>query len=508
MSDIVIEVYEPGEDPLDITNSVLFRTASFEQQMNAVPGSFSVQVRDPERVLEFHTGWEIALYVDGWKMFGGYINQVYMGSMAPAADTSNLSDYQLRLWTLRGADYNLIFDRRVWRNEANYLRYITVNEDFDGAILRDLVDNYADLSDFSSSGIEDIAAIDGDVVEQGKKIRTEFEQLSFFGGAVWYVDPTKTFIYKPYEDVVKRWGFSDVPNNVPITASPDEFQDAYYGFRDVEALEDGSYIQNDALIWGGSEFAGSSGGTVFAREENPTSQSTYGRWQMAETHFGERKYAGQAQVDARASVIVNGPPGADIFGQQKGLRYSQWQFTFSWNSTDVPLLTGDPDHIVPGDLVTIDMQTFGVTKLLPLRSLRTSFPDALVTDGDPNDRVVLFTGTFGLQLSDPFTLWRYLLSAQNRVVRSTPTVVDDTSTVTVYGAQYNGVPTPAPDDVETVFSIQFGYIASTLQVYKNGLHLTPVTDYTESDNEAGEFTMTVAPASSDTLYVVCATLEA
>jgi len=512
MATVQILVTEPGGSPVDITNSVMFRETSFEQQMNAVPGSFRVKVRDPDQVWDFHTGWEIELLVDGITMFGGYVTQVGLIHQAPAADTSDLMSYDLRAWELRGADYNIIFDRRVWRDTADYLSYIDLSAfTTDGAILTELVDNYADLSDFDSSGIEAIATIaGGDLIEQGQKLRTEFEQLSFFGAAVWYIAPDKTFIYKPYEDVEKRWGFSDVPNFNAITTSPASYQGALYPFREVEGQEDGSYIQNDALIWGGSKYAGS-GGTVFARVQDATSQTTYGRWQIGETHFGDGKYAIQDQVTARANVIVNGPPGADSYGQQKGLRYTQWQFSFTWHSEDVPFLTGTPDHIVPGDNVTIVMDTFGVTKLLPVRTLRTTFPDAQAVAGDPNDRVVQFQATFGLQLSDPFTLWDYLLNAEQRIIdtiQTTQAVVTSSSTATTYGASFTGEPTPATDGAETTFAIPFGYISGTLQVYLNGLAQRPTTDFTESDNVAGEFTLTSAPLSADNLYVVCFTLEA
>ena len=499
-------------DSVDITADVLFSTASFEQQFGGVPGSFSFTVRDQYQTHTFSTGKEMYMTVDGIRMFGGYLTQVSMGHMAPAAPIPNpTSDYQMRTWILRGTDYNIIFDKRVARNTADYLSYITLTGPTDGEILTDLVDNFSDCSDFTTTGIQNIVSVPGngnDVIAQGTKLRTQFQNMSFFGGAIWYVDGSKNFIYAPFEDVEKRWGFSDTPNHNAITVSPNEFQGATTGFRQVEGQEDATYIVNDALIWGGSPFAGTGGGTVFSREQDATSQSTYGRWQMAETHFGETGYKIQAGVDARADVIVNGPPGADIYGQQKGLRYAQWQFTFTWNSTDVPLLSGTPDHLVAGDIVTIEMSVFGVTKLLPLRSLRTTFPDA-TEDGDPTERLVQFEGTFGLQVGDPFTLWRYILSNQDRAataVGNAPAAVNDTSTTTVYGAMGQFIPTPATDGATTVFTIPFGYIPGTLEVYLNGLIQRPGTDYTESDNVAGEFTMTTAPIAADNLIATCLTL--
>jgi hypothetical protein len=212
--------------------------------------------------------------------------------------------------------------------------------------------------------------------------------------------------------------------------------------------------------------------------------------------------ADQAGVDARAEVIVNGPPGADATGQTKGLRFPQWQFRFSWLSDRVPLLNGTPDHIRAGDFVAIDMEVFGVTKFLPVRTLRITFP-TLDEDGDP---LVLFTGTFGLQVSDPFTLWRFALQNESRVILQTTASVNESSTAATYGSNFRGTPSPATDGAEDTFSIPFGYITGTLEVYRNGLIQRPTIDFTESDNEAGEFTMSEPPLVTDSLIVECNTL--
>lgn len=507
MSDIAITVTPPGGSPSDITADVVFTEATFSSQFGGVPGQFSVKVRDPDRTYSFVTGSEITLTIDGVAQFGGYVLTVDKGSFAPAADTSDISTYDLRTWTLSGPDYNIIFDKRVWRNTSDYLTHIDLTADTtDGAILRDALANFADLSGFdTSSGIEDIATISGgDLLQQGQPLRGEFQNLSLFGGAVWYINPSKVFVYVPYDDVVKRWGFSDTPNKTPITVSPDAYQNATYPFREVTGTEDASFMANDALVWGGSEFAGASGGTVFSRSSDAMSIADHGRWQTGEAHFGDRLYAVQAQVDARSDVIVNGPPGADATGQEKGLKNPQPQFTFTWFSADVPLLSGVPDHLKAGDILNIELSVFGVTTLLPLRELRVSFPDAFEDDGT---HLVQFDGTFGLQLSDPFSLWRYLLIAQQSQTTLTQTFVDNSSGATVYGAIYTGEPSPATDGSTTIFTVPYPYIPGSTEVYLNGLAQRATVDYTESDPSAGEITMTSAPLSTDNLIVSCATTD-
>lgn len=508
MSQVAITVTPPGGSPADITNSCIFNRCSFDQQMNGVPGSFDIYVRDPEQVLSFTTGTEITMTVDGITMFGGYITQVGMTSQAPAADTSDLEAYDLRVWHLSGTDYNIIFDRRVYRNTGDYLNYITINETVDGQILSTAIEDFTDMSDFSTAGIDDVATIPDITyvsIQQGWPVRKEFETLLPFAGAVYYIDGDKVVNWKAYDDVEKRWGFSDAPNHAAITVSPPSYQGATTGFSRVEAVEDGTYIANDVFAWGGSEFAGS-GGTVFHRSTDATSISDHGRWQHAETHFGETLYKSTAGVTAVADAIIDGPPGTDATGQQKGLKYPQWQFTFTWFSDDVPTLSGTPDHIRAGDIVTVNLSVFGVTKLLPVRTLRVSFPDAFDGEPEADDRLVQFEGTFGLQLSDSFTLWRYVLQNQNRVAIQTQAIVTNGSLTTTFGASYSGVPTPGTDGVETVFSIPFGYITGTTSVYLNGLLQRLGTDYTETDNLTGEITFTSAPLSTDNVFVEAFTL--
>ncbi len=529
MSTVLVEIMVPGGSWVDYTTACKPGECSFQSAMNGVPGSFDITLRDPDRTLSFVTGSEIRLTVDGVVLFGGYVMTVGRKSMAPAADTSDLSTYALREWHLQGPDYNIAFDKRVVRNTSDYLSSIVIASNHDDVVLSTMVGTYADMSDFTTTGIAAIGTIP-DVthvtLQQGWPVRQEFETLLPFFGAVYFIDGSKVVTWKAYDDVVKRWGFSDAPNHNAITASPASYQGATYGFREVEGTEDAMQMANDVLAWGGSEFAGAAGGTVVARYQDAvgsvssgtnyyiqhgtvtggSSIDTHGRWQHAETHFGETLYKSLNGVKAVANAILSGPPGTDATGQEKGLKAPQWSFAFKWTSEQVPLLSGVPDHIRAGDLVTIDLTVFGVTKLLPVRSLTISFPDAF--DNPPDDRVVEFSGTFGLQLSDSFTLWRYIL--QQRSISANlvqpPAAVTPSSSATTYGASFLGEPTPACDGSTVLFTMAFGYVSGTLQVFLDGLLQIPGTAYTETDNIAGTFTMASPPSGTSHLVVTAITL--
>lgn len=532
MAQVEIDIKAPGGSWVDYTDSCVFSRCTFQTQMGGVSGRFDVYLRDDTGAYSFTTGSEIRLLVDGVAMFGGYVLMKGMTSFAEAADTSDLSNYRLRLWHLSGPDYNVVLDKRFFRNTSDWTHSIRVNSAVDGVVLRTALGSYADLSDFdTTSMIADIATQPDTtyiVIQQGWELRKEFETLLNFSGAVYYVNPSKQFVWQPYESVEKRWGFSDVPNKNAITTSPATYQGATYGFAAVEMTEDGTYFANDIFMWGGTAFS-PTGGTVLARRQDATTTHTstssyyvddgsvvggssidvHGRWQYAEQHFGDVQYANVNQVKMAAENMLLGSVGGTI-GEAKGLRYPQWQATFRWLSSHVPLLSGVPDHIRAGDLVNIELQTFSESHLLPLRSMTITFPDAS-EDATEAGRIVAFEGTFGLQLSDSYLLWRYIqkqksIAAQATASASVTPVSTPSSGTTVYGASFVGAPTPACDGSTTLFTLAFGYVSGTLTVYLNGLIQRPGTDYAETSPTSGTFTMTSAPVSTDVLLCTMTTL--
>lgn len=506
---------------VDLTNHCVFERCSFTSQMNGVAGTFEVYLRDYDRTLSFTTGAEVVLSIDSVAVFGGYVTAVGMTSFAPAADTSG--DYHLRLWHLTGVDYNILFDRRVARDTANYLKApieFPSALTHDGDVLKSLVNDYADMAGFSTSGIANVAPLGMPTgwkypVAPGSYLRTTFESLLKRAAATYFIDAGKVVNWVPYDAVTKSWGFSDAPDH-----------STRFGFSSVEGVQDGMQMANDVLIWGGSNIAGATGGVVFARYQDavpslatgPNSYVEYGapvggssidlhgRWQHAEVNVSQTGNLTLDGVKAVAQAVLNGPPGTDATGAEKGLRNPQWSFTFDWNSSQVP--AGDP--VRAGDIVPVDLTAFGVSQLAPVRSVTISFPDAL-EDPATAEHLVHFRGTFGLQLSDSFLLWRYIIQGNARNAAAEPVVraVTQASTHTMMGASFLGIPTPGTGNGSTtVFTIPFGYVPGTLQVFVDGKLKTPGTDYTESDYTTGEFTMAVAPASGLAMMAAATTLAA
>lgn len=517
---------------VDITHKVLFSSARFEMQLGAMPGLAEVTIKDEDQTFSVVSGDELTLDIDGQRMWGGYILTPARSFALPVVDTSDPGAVKARQFTLRAVDYNILFDKRVIHNSANHLQqmpFYTLDKTM-GELLRDeLYALYLDLDDdgldtttfvddgfaprFDSAGNPDPDGTkNGSWPQQGSYWRKAQEDFAQFG-FVYYIDAEKNVHFHEVEDVAASWGFSDVPNKNPL---PDPT--ATIGMREYEDTVDASAMANDAFVWGGSALGGTTAGTFFARKENATSITDHGRWQYAEVKIGELK--NQGMVTARANVIVSGNTTGAVGGDtSRGLGVDQKQVRLSWFAHDVPDLLGAKVHQRAGNVVTITMYTMtedeGVTPLvlvLPLRSIKVTFP-VIPSTGTPDDPLtyVRFDGFFGVQLSDPWWLWKYLrdLSATLKPLPLLATA-DGDSVAAPYGALGSFAPTPATDGATTVFTLPFAYIAGSLQVYQGDpgppsqlALLTPVTDYTESSPENGEFTTVTPPSGADVLWAVC-----
>lgn len=495
MSNIVI-----SQNGSDITNRIEFASASFESQMGAVPGEFEFDVKDEDQSFSAVTGDEITVDLDGVRYFGGFVMQASLKHHFPADDTVTIDpgDNPNRLWHLRGVDYNIILDKRVLRNLSDLLSipaHIGPAPITDAEVIPRLMDRYFDVDDIDTesylSPVYTYSAATGDPdgyqpLQQGTTMRATMEDFAKWG-ALYYINASKGLFFGGAETTEALWGFSDVPDNGPI---PDDFiTKPLHGARDIEVIEDGSLIINDAFVWGGSEWAGN-GTTVVGHVDNATSIDDHGLWQYAETHFGEGAFKIQAGVDARANVIVtDNVAGTDPGGVTRGYVRPQYSVKLTWFDRNVPFMPEDTlrAHLVAGMLVPFSFETLGISLTLPMRQIKLTFPGQ-APDGSP---IPQFDGLASLQLSDPYYLWQYLLRKHPVV----PIISSGTGGSLPYGSKVYLTPTPAMDGVETVFNIAISYIAGTTEVYIDGQRFFS-PDYTETDPETGEITFASAPSGT------------
>jgi hypothetical protein len=531
-----------GPDELDIANHAVISKALFSSAANATPGECEVHLRDMDRDLWLKTGKRIKLLIDDQPMWAGFTKINDKGSFLPAGDGK--VNTMARKWILRGVDNNTLGDFRILYNSANVLRKIPniTTPTYDDVILKQALSTYSDMPSWLDiDTFIDRVVIPSDKdgnqistvhpwawVQQGSKIRAVFEDLALWSAAVWYFGPDDAVHYHAVQDRECPWGFSDRPPlGDKFVSSAYGFEGVYTGFREMNAEEDGSQYATDAFVWGGSPIA-DTGTTVFHRATDPTLEAEHGKWQWAETHFNETNFKLQAGVTQRANVIVFGNPDGDASGAEpgtvagegpRGLRFSQWNYSFQWSTKDVPYLGSARRHLYPGDIVPIQLWAFSedggttpFTKLLPLRQLQISFPSG-AKDGKAH---VQFNGTFDLRNDDSKFLWRFLRARETKLSSYSVAGVTDASSNAAYGGFGQFTPIEAPDGVRTVFHIKFPYIPNTTQLYADtgsGLTLRirgplPLGYYQESDPDTAELTLNAAPAGGTTLYVTCRTQAA
>jgi hypothetical protein len=512
---------------VDVTNKVLFASARFESQLGAVPGIAEITIKDMSQTFDATTGDEVTLAIDGVLMWGGYVITVGRRFAVPVSDTSAPGAVETRQFVLSCLDYNILFDKRVIHNPAAPLKafpFFKLDKTMGWLIRNQLCASYLDIADdgldtttyvdngfvprFDNDGNPDPNGTkDGSWPQQGSYWRQAMADFAQFG-FVYYIDAAKNLHFHEIENVDAPWGFSDVPNKQALPSVG-----ATYGMREYEDDETAGSMANEAFVWGGSEFAGAAGGTVFKRAENAASIAAHNRWQFSEVRFGDLRT--QGEVTARANVIVRGNTTGAVGGDtSRGLSVDEKSVSCIWFAHDVPMSGGSRAHLLPSMVVPFEMFVLsddgGVTPRvfsLPLRMMTITFP-TLPSDGSDVEPLtyVKFESKFGVQLDDPWYFWKLLRDlnrAQNKVVSS----ANDSSTEAVYGAIGSFEPTPATDNSATVFSIPFAYIEGTTQVFKGPAEAMTVqslgVQYTESNPAAGQITFASPPSSAHSVWIVC-----
>lgn len=502
---------------VEIQDHVLYESCRFESQMAAIPGTFEMLVLDKTQTLDFITGKKIEVALNGVALWGGFLTVVGRKFAFPVVDTVNRApaDVKERLWVLQGVDYNILFDKLVLRRVEDYLHAIpnvSVGHT-DYYLISTLLASYLDKPGWLTSHIENTEVHNPDLVwawqTQGSTWRSQMEDIAAGKGQIWYIDATGELQWRSLESGGNAWGFSDVPDG-----------STYIGFRELEASEDGSGMVNDALVWGGDAFTGAnptgSGGgrTIFSRYQNSASQTAHGRWQWSEPHFGDPNFASQALLDLRSSRIVDGPPGSSLVFATSGLKNPAWNVRLTWFDNDIP--TG-AEFLKPGHYVNMVFNVLGIGGLpleltLPCRTITMTFP-VLQKEGATSKPAVRFDGVFAIELNDSATLWQAILNARAKI-QYKPKVITATndSSETHYDSYGQFIPTPAANGSAHVFTVKFGYIRGSSALYVDGLRQSlgnapGVNDYQESNPVAGEFTITVAPATGKKIYIECRTLD-
>jgi hypothetical protein len=377
---------------IDITDDVMFQTASFTSAVNGFPGACSFRVRDTLHSHVFVSGAETYLEIDGKRRWGGYITQVARGFAFPYDDTTDETSVA-RFFTLTGVDYNILFTKRVLFDKANPTNVAFKEWPVDTAadtVIRYIFDHYTTLADDGCvyDSVTNAGTINpdkrGSVGGPGYTFGDAMTDLNRLINAVWYFDAFKNLHFASADDRDNPIGLSDHPGANEV------------GFRDASFLADGTKLANDVFVWG----AGTGSRRIaFAHAESGPSQNAHGRWQYAE--FTTQMYH-QWAVDERASSILN--------GNDQSLR--GWK-----NDRDAWTLTIFDTRFSLGHKVLVTSDAFGLSDVYPIRKTTITFP----TPWDVQTELLL-----SHELDDPWNFYEFWFPKFQTVTPTTvpPPIID------------------------------------------------------------------------------------
>jgi hypothetical protein len=347
---------QPGETPLisvivdgfDITKNVVVVGATFTMQVNGIPGQFSFLVRDDAHELDFTSGAEVTVDIDGRRKFGGYLLTVKRKFFFPVEGTATPTDVS-RAWLLEGVDYNILFNKRVaWYppNPTKKFREWPVGSR-DDVVIKYVFDNYTDLGadGVTYSGVTHIGSINPDMAgvigSPGFMFGSMMTEINRLIGGVFYIDQFKDL---NFVDV-------DTPN-ADLSLSDHPVGPTVVGYRELMQIENGAKLANDALVWGA---ALGSKNLRFGRSEDTPSINAHGRWQYGE--YTTQMYK-QASVNERASTVVYGTDQNKRGGKDD---QESWTVTTFDNSFSA------------GQKVEIASEVFGKSDVVPIRRCTLTF---------------------------------------------------------------------------------------------------------------------------------------
>jgi hypothetical protein len=338
-----VNVAKPDGDP------VLFASAHFMSQVNGQAGTASFRVRDDLGTAAYKPGDPLELVIDGRRVWTGFVSSVKRVYAFPAI---NVDEFGLtRFFDIEGVDLSILFTRRIVFNQVtpeDILAPLYGPYTPDSTVISELVSNWLDLSGDAidtSTLVENVGDINADQKARPWEGSDTWGQamtsISLLPASIFYIDPTRHLVNTDTDTPNAPFGLSDVPDGVTSK-----------GYREMEILEDGSNLANDVLCWG---IGYGSSVPVFKRDEDATSQTDHGLWQLGQVTFGVYK---QATIDRIADSILNGSPD-----HHRGAKDDR---------PAVILATYEPG-LLPAQKVNFESAVFGWSDVIPIRKMEVTF---------------------------------------------------------------------------------------------------------------------------------------
>jgi hypothetical protein len=189
-------------------------------------------------------------------------------------------------------------------------------------------------------------------------------------GAIYYISPDFRTWYVDVDTASTDYVLTDHPT-----------EPNHIGYRELTHNSNGSDLANDALIW--AQEPGSNR-TFFSRTTDSDSIIDHGLWQWGELAQGYN----QSGVEKRSESVVCGTPE-----NKRGHKDDQVSFTCTiFHNPDMALQLGTK--------VLAESQVFGISDVMPIRSMVISFPTK--TD-------VKYDLTLSHAIDEPWSIFQWAL---------------------------------------------------------------------------------------------------
>ena len=229
----------------DITDDVIYESATFTSQANGAPGTAMLRIKDVGHDYEVITGKRLHLDIDGQRAWTGYVMQVSRVYALPVVPTG---PQWARLVQINAADINILFVKRIVFNQADPTDIETPLYPPGPPIRRRstaLFDDWLDLRwrrPRYHTMIENVADInldqEGRAWSAGWTVGPGDGSIAMLPGAVYYIDPDRRVVWTDVDTPNAPWELSDRPTGAQV------------GYRSMELLKDGSRLINDFLAIG------------------------------------------------------------------------------------------------------------------------------------------------------------------------------------------------------------------------------------------------------------------
>lgn len=341
----------------EVIDDVLIEGAQFVSMAQGEPGSCEFRIKDDRtgkyQAGDFHPGQRIVLRIDGVVSWGGYVTQVIPTYSFPVVNTQDFDPSTIaRFWSITGVDYNILFHRRFVFDQDDPLKELPEfpenTQDTDA--IEFIRDNWLSLSgDGLDWDLTPVGVLSDEQPFRAAAIAEPWgvvmNRIAQNLGAIYYIDPERTFVYTDDETPSAPKVVSDKPGqHAPGVA---------VGYREMKHTFDATQLANDAMVWGAGM---GSQRMVFARRKDEASIDAFGTWQWAEVRSDNWK---ESSVALRAGTYVNGSPQ-----NRRGHKDPLERFE---------CVIFEPGFRA-GQVVQWESEVFGVAGSIPIRRLTIDFP--------------------------------------------------------------------------------------------------------------------------------------